>query len=115
MTVVYIAGPFRGPDHWAIAENIRRAEQLALEVWKLGAVALCPHANTAHFHGALPDDVWLQGDMELIRRCDVVLLTPDWESSEGARREREEALRLMKSVCFTLGELRAVVEFSMGN
>ena len=35
--------------------------------------------------------VWLEGDMELLRRCDAVVLTPDWERSSGARAERQAA------------------------
>lgn len=89
--VIYVAGPFRGPDHFAIAENIRRAERLALAVWRLGAAALCPHANTAHFQDAAPDDVWLSGDLELLRRCDAMIVTDDWTRSSGARAEVDYA------------------------
>ena len=60
MKVVYIAGPFRGPNAWEIEQNIRRAESLALEVWRAGAAALCPYTNTRFFQGAAPDDVWLR-------------------------------------------------------
>jgi nucleoside 2-deoxyribosyltransferase len=104
--VVYIAGPFRGKNHFVIAENIRNAERLALAVWQLGAAALCPHANTAHFQDAAPDDVWLTGDLELLRRCDAVLMTPDWERSEGARIERRFAMDAGIPVFHTLIELR---------
>src|SRR5689334_3714622 len=93
MKVVYVAGPFRGPTHWAIAQNIRAAEALALEVWKLGNVAVIyPHANTAHFTGELQDRAFLEADLEILRRCDAVIFTPDWERSEGAIDEREEAI-----------------------
>jgi hypothetical protein len=88
MKVVYVAGPFRGRTHWEVAENIRNAERVALQVWKLGAACLCPHANTAHFQDEAADEIWLQGDLELLRRCDAVLLTPDWGRSMGARAER---------------------------
>ncbi len=91
MKVVYIAGPFRGPNAWEIEENIRRAERLALEVWRLGAAALCPHTNTRFFQGAAEDAVWLDGDIELLNRCDAVLLTPDWKLSSGARAEHDHA------------------------
>lgn len=91
MRVVYVAGPFRGKSHWDVAENVRNAERLALEVWRLGAVALCPHANTAHFDGAADDSVWLEGDLELLRRCDAMILTPDWRRSTGATKEKEFA------------------------
>lgn len=87
MILVYVAGPFRGRDHWEIAQNIRRAEELALEAWSLGFAVICPHANTAHFQGACEDDVWLRGDFEMLGRCDAVLLTRDWARSAGASAE----------------------------
>jgi len=87
MKVVYVAGPFRGNSAWDIECNIRRAETLALEVWRLGAAALCPHTNTRFFQNAAPDEVWLEGDLALLARCDAVILTDDWLRSSGARAE----------------------------
>lgn len=98
MKVIYIAGPFRAPTAWGIAENVRRAERAALEVAKLGAMPLCPHANTAHFQGECTDQFWLDGTMELLRRCDAVLTVEGWLASSWARAEVEEALRLGKPV-----------------
>lgn len=94
MTVLYIAGPFRGPNAWEVEQNIRRAEALALEAWRAGFAVLCPHTNTRFFDGAADDDVWLRGDLELLMRCDAVLLTPDWARSDGARVERAFATGL---------------------
>lgn len=88
MKVVYVAGPFRGPDSWAIEQNIRRAETLSLEVWKLGAAAICPHTNTRFFQGAAPDHLWLDGDLAIVAKCDAVLMTPDWSRSVGATTEK---------------------------
>lgn len=87
MKVIYVAGPFRGPNSWEIEENIRRAERLSLEVWRLGAAAVCPHTNTRFFQGAAPDDVWLDGDLAILAKCDGILMTSDWERSNGARAE----------------------------
>lgn len=87
MKVVYVAGPFRGPNSWEIEENIRRAERLALEVWRMGAACICPHTNTRFFQGAADDAVWLDGDLELVARSDAILMTPDWQRSTGARSE----------------------------
>lgn len=92
MKVIYIAGPYRAPNAWEREQNIRRAEELALAVWRMGAAALCPHTNTRHFQDAAPDQVWLDGDLELLSRCDAVLLTLDWARSAGARAERAFAL-----------------------
>ncbi len=93
MKVVYIAGKFRGADAWEIANNIHKAATLALEVWKAGMTAICPHLNTAVFQGALPDDVWLKGDLEILSRCDAVLVVDNWMHSEGARAEVAYAAR----------------------
>jgi nucleoside 2-deoxyribosyltransferase len=92
--VIYIAGKYRGPNAWAIEQNIRAAEEVAARVWAMGMVALCPHANSRHMDGVATDEVFLDGTMELLRRCDAVVLVPNWRDSAGARAEVEEADRL---------------------
>jgi hypothetical protein len=93
MRVVYVAGPFRATNEdgtanqWEQEQNIRRAEALALEVWRLGAAAICPHTNTRFYQGSAPADLWLGGDLAILAKCDAVLLTDDWERSAGARAE----------------------------
>lgn len=93
MKVCYIAGPFRGPSGWDIAENVRAAERLGLKVALLGGMPLIPHANSAHFHGQGSDEFWLEGTLELLRRCDCVVTSPDWRRSRGTRAEIIEARR----------------------
>ena len=105
MKVVYVAGPFRGPDSWTIENNIRRAETLALEVWRLGAAAICPHTNTRFFQGAAPDNVWLDGDLAILGKCDAMLMTPDWERSGGARAEHDYAAERHMKIFYDLKSL----------
>lgn len=109
--VVYVAGPFRAQlrpgDQYEQELNIRRAEALALEVWRLGFACICPHANTRFFQGALADDAWLEGDLAILRRCDAILLTADWASSFGARAERAFAEKHGIPVFHDLRELDA--------
>lgn len=90
MYVVYIAGPFRAPTSWGIEQNIRKAETLALEVWRHGFAAVCPHCNTRFFQGELPDNIWLQGDIAILERCDAVLFDADG-LSEGVMGELDAA------------------------
>jgi nucleoside 2-deoxyribosyltransferase len=107
MKLVYTAGKFRDDHAFAIAENIRAAERLALEVWRLGAVAVNPLANTAHFQGALPDEVWLTGDLALLERCDALITVDNWERSRGARDEVTHAVARGIPVFHALSELAA--------
>jgi hypothetical protein len=106
MRVVYIAGKFRGPHAWAIECNIRAAENTGMMVAELGAMPLIPHANTRFFHGALPDAFWLEGTLELLRRCDAVFTVSNWAGSKGARAEVDEAARLGLPVFHHLYRLR---------
>ena len=94
LPVVYIAGPYRAPTPWKVLANIRTAQVAALEVWKAGAVALCPHSNTGLFDGEAEDQVWLDGDIELLRRCDALWLVAGWYRSTGARAEQDLANEL---------------------
>lgn len=110
MKLVYIAGPFRAANLWLQELNIRSAEAAALEVWKLGVAVICPHANTRFFQGAAPDDVWLDGDLEIVRRCDALLLVTNWEHSVGARGEMEEAKKFGLKIFQTVEELKCWLE-----
>lgn len=93
--VAYVAGPYRGDGSpYNIMQNIRRAERYALKYWAEGYAVICPHKNSALLDGSMPDEVWLQGAMELLRRSDLVVMIPGWEGSAGARAEREEAYEL---------------------
>lgn len=103
--VVYVAGPFRGPNSWAIEQNIRRAEELSLEVWRMGVAAICPHTNTRFFQGAAEDKVWLEGDLEILKRCDALILVPGWENSSGTQAEVAQAKASGQPIFSNTGEL----------
>ncbi|GAF97684.1 unnamed protein product [marine sediment metagenome] len=105
--VVYVAGAYRAETEWGVVQNIRHAEAVALDIWKLGAMAICPHKNTAHFGGTLPDEVWLQGDLELVRRSDAVCCVAGWDESRGARGEVALARQLSIPVFFSTQEVQA--------
>jgi hypothetical protein len=102
---VYVAGPFRAATPWLIEQNVRRAEEAALEVWRMGAVAVVPHMLTRHFQDSLPDSVWIEGLMSLMSVCDMMLVLPGWKNSEGTKSEITEAQRQKKRIFYTLKEL----------
>jgi hypothetical protein len=92
--IIFISGPYRSDTEYGVHKNIQNAEAVALRVWQLGHVAFCPHKNTAYFGGVAPDALWLEGDLEVLRRCDAVVLVPGWEKSSGVRAEVELAKEL---------------------
>lgn len=115
MQVVYIAGPFRAKskyvdghqDAWEVQQNVMRAMALSLEVWRAGAAAVCPHANSMFFTAAAVDDVWLDGDLAILAKCDAMIMTPDWERSSGARAEHAFAKDLGLPIFYDVPTLKA--------
>lgn len=93
--LVYLAGPIRPKNGRTIEENVELAKSLALELWKKGYVVICPHANTdlpiTLADKECEEKVWLSGDLEMIRRCDAVIVMPNWEGSKGTQGEIEFA------------------------
>lgn len=104
MHTIYIAGPYRAATAWDIEQNIRRAERDAMTVAEAGHAFVCPHTMTRHMDGTITDDYWLAMTIELMRRCDAVLVGDGWASSEGTCAEVEEAKRLGIPVYFTAVE-----------
>jgi len=88
MQLCYVIGPYRSKEGvHGIKQNIENAEKLALELWKLGYAVICPHKNTGFFDGAAHDDVWLKGDLEILKRCDFAVTVDGWENSMGGTNE----------------------------
>ena len=103
MRVVYLAGPYTAKSAAKVHQNILKALAIAQEIWSIpGLCCICPHANTAYFE--LPGseeqeyEKFMDGDLEIIKRCDAVVLMPDWDISRGAIRECMEAEKLGKPV-----------------
>ena len=98
--LAYIAGPYRAATLHEIYANIRLAGKYAEKYWKLGYAVICPHMNTAFMDGIVPDSLFLDGDKEMLRRCDIVVMMPNWRSSNGASAERSLALQLGKEIIY---------------
>ena len=100
--LVYVSGPYRPitrKDCPAISveDNIEAASQIAVQLWEKGHAVICPHANTAHFERRTADvtpEQYIQGDLNMIARCDALVMVPRWEESEGAAIEEAYARSL---------------------
>ena len=103
MKVVYVAGPYTAATEELKQVNIRMASITARELWANGCSVICPHLNTRDFElapetSSLSHNVWIEGDLAIIARCDAVVLLPGWEGSHGARQEVLYALQKGKPV-----------------
>jgi len=100
MKLAYIAGPYRAETPHVIYGNIMLAGKYAQKYWKLGYAVICPHLNRALMDGVVPDALFLDGDMVMLRKCDIVVMMPNWRSSNGAAAELKEAKRCQKEIIY---------------
>lgn len=98
MKLVYVAGPYRSETREGVAQNVAAARHVGQLCVRKGWFPVLPTINTAHFDHDFPgladDQYWLDGTMELMRRCDAVVLVDGWQYSSGAQGEIEEARKL---------------------
>ena len=112
MKIVYVAGPYTAQSAWEVEKNVRRAEEAGLEVARLGAMPLVPHANCRFYHGVhgVPDSFWYRGTLELLLRSDAMVVVGDWESSRGSKLELEACDKHDIPFFWSLEDLRVWLE-----
>ena len=94
--IIYVAGPVTSPDGILNEqyENIHKARQVAVELWKEGYTVFCPHMNSMFMDGIIPHDDWYKRDLVILERCDAVVLCEGWQDSRGSKIERARAEEL---------------------
>ncbi len=108
MRVVYVSGPYRHATRDGIELNIQSAKKVGALVAERGWSPIIPHMNTAHLDAIVrqgDDQFWLDATMELMRRCDAVVLCPGWQKSSGTLGEIHEAVKLGMPIYEAVEEL----------
>lgn len=85
--LVYVAGAFSGRNGREVHLNVERAEAAALEVLRHGGAPICPHSLGRTMVGVLPEKVWLDAGLEMLRVCDAMLVCAGWQQSKGTLAE----------------------------
>lgn len=96
MKLLYIAGRYRGISDEQVKLNIEAAKYFGMLAIEMGWYPVIPHMNTAGMEKltSVGDDFFIDGTMELMERCDAVLMIPGWEPSVGASGEYFRAKHL---------------------
>jgi len=95
MTLCYVSGPYtkNNMNGKTQEENIAQARQIGCRLWEKGFSVIVPHENTSYFEKDCNIDynTYIRGDLDMLSRCDYIVMTPDWESSKGAIIEKDYA------------------------
>lgn len=110
MSVYYLAGPYTGRTPRETELNIRKAEDVSAHLWRVGIANVCPHTMTRHMVGVAPEATFLEGMIEIMSRCDEVLLLDGWRGSRGAVIECEKARHMRIPTWDGLAEFLSEVE-----
>ena len=92
--LIYVAGPYSAPSAHMREINIQGAWRLGAQVAAVGAMPIVPHMSSAHLDGLQSQEWWIAATLELMKRCDAVIFTPNYVSSKGSLGEEDEARRL---------------------
>ena len=90
--LIYVAGKYTGN----VDKNIADARKVAIALWEKGHAVICPHLNSAN----MEDDCkatwqdYLDGDLNIISRCDALVMVYNWRDSKGAMLEHDYATSL---------------------
>jgi len=106
MKFVYISGPYRANKKIGVSENIHNARKVGYKVADLGAFPIVPHNMALGFEDDIHDDFWLDGLLDLVIKCDAVVMVEGWQQSDGSIKEMEVALRNKIPVFDDLFKLR---------
>jgi hypothetical protein len=109
ISLVFIAGAYKGADFNEVDKNIQLAEQYSIEMWNRGYKVFCAHLNTSHFEvkARADESAYKEFDLRILECCDAVFALPNWEASVGAKAEIKKAQQLGKPVFYSLDDLPA--------
>lgn len=96
MVLVYIAGPYSAATQAGIEENVKAAQKLGAEVMAAfpgKILAIVPHSAGKGLEDQGDYKFWIAATLELMGRCDGVVLRHNWSNSAGAVGEVDEAIR----------------------
>jgi nucleoside 2-deoxyribosyltransferase len=100
--LIYLAGPFTATDSWGIEMNIRAVEEVMDWLLHRSSLSICTHSFGRMWRGREYESKMIELGVELVRRCDAVLLVGEWRRSAGTKAEVAEAFRRGKPVYVSL-------------
>jgi len=104
--VIYLASPYTHPDPTVRQQRFETVCQVAADMLRAGMLVFSPIAHSVPIaeHGGAPDtwDFWWGVDLEILARCDelIIVKLDGWRESRGVQAEIARARALGKRVSY---------------
>lgn len=108
--LIFISAPYRAGTDSSLFDNAIFVRILTIDIWQQGGVAVAPHLNSFMLGGLVPEEGFLQGYCDLLRRCDAVLFAGLYEQSEGCQMELQAAKDSNIPQLFSVKEAREFIQ-----
>lgn len=103
--IVYLTGNYSKPR--------KEFFDLATSLWVAGFTVYCPHLNCAGFEAVqFEQSELLLGNLEILKRCDALFTSPDWNGSPSSIVEHQLAQMLKIKTVYSIPSLE--YEFPAG-
>jgi len=106
--IIYICGKYSDSDKKEVTKNINKARKVAIQIWDMGAVAICPHLNTAYFDILCKKakyNNFLNGYLNIIEMCNGLFLLDNWRESKGSKKEKKHAQKWHIDIFYEMEDL----------
>ncbi len=116
--LLYIAGAYSGNT----IENIKKAEEVSINLISNGFHVVTPHKNTSGYEKYENEKItyktWIDMDLDILSRCDAIYVMQNSHNSNGVKKEIECAKKLNMPIIyekdypcdsFTLSEYNKII------
>ncbi len=93
--LIYVAGPYTADSWEGVHANVKQACEAGRLLMHLGHHPVVPHSMYMGWDLADPKltyEHFIKADLDLLSRCDALVMLPGWEDSPGSCGEYTEAL-----------------------
>lgn len=115
MVLIYVAGAYSASTQEGIEANIKAAQKLGAEVMTAfpgKVLAVVPQSMGKGLEDRGDYKFWCAATIELMKRCDGVVLRHNWRNSPGAVGEVDVALRMRMPIVVESENLSADLRLS---
>ena len=115
--IVYVAGPYRGKSKFYLLNRYQRfrnamcAWKVSVQLWNMNVMPFCPHMNSFWMDKKVNNlNVFIEGDLKVLKRCDAILMLKGWENSEGVLIEIKFAKENNIPIFYDVDSLREFIK-----